>query len=259
MSPNTPLPLPERNFDVELSELREMQRRLFDDLAAGQHRFRRLARSVLAVQEQERRRIAREMHDGLGQNLTVLQHELETLVTATLDPTLAARSLRALELCRTILHDTRQLSRLLRPQILDDLGLAPALHWLSRSLSGPGGFQVEVHIDPELPVLGEDVDTMLFRVAQEALNNIVRHAAARSVAMRLHARDRHVHLLVMDDGKGCDARDAFQRATRGETTGLAAMRERVQLFGGDLQLDSHRGEGTQLRVSLPLDHGDTRA
>jgi signal transduction histidine kinase len=232
MTPSSPLPAT-RDFDAELGELRDLQRRLFADLAAGQHRFRRLARSVLAVQEQERRRIAREMHDGLGQNLTVLQHELEALVAASADAALAARSRRALELCRAILHDTRQLSRLLRPQILDDLGLAPALHWLSRSLAGPGGFEVELHIDPELPLLGEEVDTMLFRVAQEALNNIVRHAAARSVALRLHARGGEVHLLVMDDGHGCDADEAFRR--------------------------SSRGEGTQVRVRLPLEATESRA
>lgn len=259
MSPVPPPSSVQRDFDAELSELREMQRRLFTDLAAGQHRFRRLARSVLAVQEQERRRIAREMHDGLGQNLTVLQHELEALVAACTDAALAARSQRALDLCRAVLHDTRQLSRLLRPQILDDLGLDAALHWLTRSLSAPGGFEVEMHIDPELPRLGEEVDTMLFRVAQEALNNVTRHAGARSVVLRLHARAGQVHLLVMDDGRGCDASEAFARAGRGETTGLAAMRERVQLFGGELQFDSNRGEGAQLRVRLPLDQGDPRA
>lgn len=250
-------PNPSRNpqqLDQELADLRERQQRLFADLAAGQARFRRLARSVLSVQEQERRRLARELHDGLGQNLTVLQHELETLAANSYGRVDAqARAARALELCRSILSDTRQLSRLLRPQILDDLGLAPALNWLLRSLSAPGGFQTEMHVDPDLPVLGEEADTMLFRVAQEALNNVARHAHARSVVVRLHARDRQAHLLVMDDGAGCDPALAFARASQGETTGLAAMRERVQLFGGELRLLSTPGEGTQLRVSLPLD------
>jgi signal transduction histidine kinase len=251
--PITPLPAPVRDFEAELSELREMQRRLFSDLAAGQHRFRRLARSVLSVQEQERRRIAREMHDGLGQNLTVLQHELEGLVAASVDPVFEAGAARALALCRTILHDTRQLSRLLRPQILDDLGLGAALSWLLRSLAGSGGFEAELHLDPDLPALGEEVDTMLFRVAQEALNNIVRHAAARNVLLRLHVRKDEVQLLVIDDGRGCDPHEAFARAARGEATGLAAMRERVQLFGGELELHGRPGEGMRLRVRLPLD------
>jgi signal transduction histidine kinase len=249
----SPLATP-RALDAELADLRERQQRLFADLAAGQHRFQRLARSVLAVQEQERRRLARELHDGLGQNLTVLQHELEHIESASRhDAALAERSVRALDLCRAILHDTRHLSRLLRPQILDDLGLAPALNWLLRSLSEPGGFQAEMHIDPDLPRLGDEADTMLFRVAQEALNNIARHGCARNVALRLHARDGQVQLLVVDDGVGCDPERAFARAARGETTGLAAMRERVQLFGGELRLLSSPGEGTQLRVSLPLD------
>jgi two-component system sensor histidine kinase UhpB len=258
MSASTPLP--SLTLDKELAELRELQRRLFSDLASGQQRFRRLARSVLAVQEQERRRIAREMHDGLGQNLTVLQHELESLADdPEIGPALAPRAARALELCRAILHDTRQLSRLLRPQILDDLGLAPALNWLLRSLAGPGGFHSEIHIDPDLPALGEEFNTLLFRLAQEALNNVARHARARNVVLRLHMREGEVHLLVMDDGVGCESDDAFARAARGETTGLAAMRERVQLFGGELRLDSQHAEGTQLRVRLPFDPQDMLA
>jgi signal transduction histidine kinase len=260
MKPTSPLLPPGRSLDRELAELRERQQRLFADLASGQQRFRRLARSVLAVQEQERRRLARDLHDGLGQNLTVLQHELETLsgsVAAGTDQD--ARVQRALDLCRTILHDTRQLSRLLRPQILDDLGLGAALNWLLRSLSEPGGFQGELHIDPALPALGEEVDTMLFRVAQEALNNVARHARARHVAMRLQAREGEVHLWVMDDGIGCDPGQAFARSTHGDATGLSAMCERVQLLGGELRLLSSAGEGTQVRVRLPLDPPEAAA
>lgn len=255
----TPLPASGRAIDEELAELRGLQQRLFADLAAGQQRFRRLARSVLAVQEQERRRVARELHDGLGQNLTVLQHELEGFANAfRTDPVMGPRSDRALELCRSILNDTRQLSRLLRPQILDDLGLVPALNWLLRSSAEPGGFQGVLHIESELPTLGEEVDTVLFRVAQEALNNVARHARASNVALRVHSREGLVYLLVLDDGVGCDPAQAFERATQGETTGLAAMRERVQLFGGELRLHSSLGAGTQLRVSLPIGESEPR-
>lgn len=258
MNSTPPLASP-RALDRELAELRERQQRLFADLAAGQQRFRRLARSVIAVQEQERRRLARELHDGLGQNLTVLQHELEALANVSWGrPDSQARATRALELCRGILGDTRQLSRLLRPQILDDLGLEAALNWLLRTLSEPGGFQAEMHVDMDLPQLDEEASTMLFRVAQEALNNVARHAHARHVVLRVHARDGQVHLLVMDDGAGCDPATAFARSTKGETTGLAAMRERVQLIGGELRLLSHPGEGTQLRITLPLDPSEAR-
>lgn len=255
----TPMPISPRAIDTELAELRERQQRLFADLAAGQQRFRRLARSVLAVQEQERRRVARELHDGLGQNLTVLQHELEGLAAAFgNDPVMSPRAQRAIDLCRNILHDTRQLSRLLRPQILDDLGLVPALNWLLRSTSEPGGFQGVLHVDPELPALGEEIDTVLFRVAQESLNNVAKHARAANVALRLHAREGQVYLLILDDGVGCDQAHAFDRAARGESTGLAAMRERIQLFGGELRLHSTPGGGTQLRVSLPLGESESR-
>jgi two-component system NarL family sensor kinase len=248
------------NLESELSDLRERQQRLFADLAAGQLRFRRLARSVLAVQEQERRRLARELHDGLGQNLAVLKHDLEAMAASTShDEALTLLSAHALELCSAILEDTRQLSRLLRPQILDDLGLAAALNWLLRTLPKPGGFEAEMHVDADLSPLDEEASTLLFRVAQEALNNISRHAHAKNVVLRLSMREGFVRLLVMDDGIGYNPVDAFASSSRGESTGLAAMRERVQLFGGELHLNSIPGEGTQLRVNLPLDPADHNA
>ena len=256
MTPFTPLPAG-RSLDQELAEVRAEQKRLFADLAANQHHFRKLARSVLSVQEQERRRLARDLHDGVGQNLTALQHELEVLSQALgQNPDVGAACTRAQELCRTMLHDTRQLSRLLRPQILDDLGLPAALRWLMRTLSQPGGFEPELHIDAQLPALGDELDTTLFRVAQEALNNTVKHARARHVVLRLTARDGQVRLLLIDDGIGCDPIQALARASKGETTGLSAMAERVELLGGRLRLLSSPGEGTQILVSLQLDAGE---
>lgn len=233
-----------------LDAVRAQYRRLLERLEANEREFRRLGRAVWNVQEDERRRLARELHDGLGQNLTALKHRLSQLLDelpADAAP-LRERLATALDLCIESLQDTRQLSRLLRPPILDDLGLEPALRWLARSVSQSANFEVEVEIEP-LPTLHGELQTLLFRVAQEALNNAAKHAAARSVLLRLVARGGYLQLQVFDDGRSCDSRAAL----RGGGSGLSGMRERLRLYGGRLELHSAPGLGTRLRAVLPLE------
>ena len=262
---NRPTPKPESRAAPtegpvrdQLAALKAQQERLFAQLAHGQHHFKQLARSVWRVQEEERRRLARELHDGLGQNLTALKNKLDGITDdPALPPTLRARIADAGTLCAETLEDTRALSRMLRPQILDDLGLEAALGWLARSVGEAASLSVEV----EAGALGEPVDgdhaTLVFRVVQEALNNTARHARASHALVKVGTRERELHVLVADDGEGCDVATAFARGTRGESSGLGGMRERVALFGGRLSFVSEPGEGTQLRVVLPL--GEARA
>ena len=238
---------------AQLATLREQQERLFEQMQSGQRRFKQLARSVWRVQEDERRRLARELHDGIGQNLTALKHQLDALsrqVQGTHE--LAQRVQSAIELCGATLEDTRALSRLLRPQILDDLGLAAALRWLARSVGESAGFQTEVDVIGLPDPLDPELSTLCFRVVQEGLANAARHAKARHVLIRLAAREHALQLLVADDGVGCDPAAAFARSASGASTGLGGARERVALFGGRLQFISEPGTGTQLRVHLPL-------
>src|SRR4249919_2505863 len=147
---------------VALEQLRDRYRQLLVRLEDNQSQFQNLARSALRVQEDERRRIARELHDGIGQNLTALKHQLAVLqAQLPASATHHAAQLDAcIELCAQTLEDTRQLSRLLRPQVLDDLGLEAALHWLARSVPAPGKLQVAVHLDP-VPELDTEVQTLL--------------------------------------------------------------------------------------------------
>lgn len=236
----------------QLRRLRADQDRLFAELHAGEQHFRQLARSVWRVQEDERRRLARELHDGIGQNLTALRHRLENLAAhATLDAEAGAQLGTAIALCGTALEETRSLSRLLRPQILDDLGLEPALRWLARSVSESAGFEVELDLHLPEPGLDGELATLVFRLVQEGLNNVAKHAAARHAVVRLSARADPMQLLIVDDGRGCDAASAQARAVQGQSAGIVSMRERVRLFGGQLQFRSVPGEGTQLRVFLP--------
>lgn len=233
----------------EIGLLRRQYQSLLERLQRNERDFRRLARSVWQVQEDERRRLARELHDGIGQNLTALKHRLSQLrdsgdtQRAAFDQQLDT----AIALCADTLEDTRELSRLLRPPILDDLGLEPALRWLARSVDESSAMSIALEIEP-LPPLDGERQTLLFRVAQEALNNASKHAQAGHVLLRLIQRDGQVQLQVADDGRGCDP----QQALRSGGSGLGGMRERLRLYGGGLELHSAPGAGTRLRAVVPL-------
>lgn len=222
--------------------------RLIERLEANEREFRRLGRSVLRVQEDERRRLARDLHDGIGQNLTALKHRLAQLRDGVDDPALRESLDAAVGLCADTLEDTRELSRLLRPTILDDLGLEPALRWLGRSIGQSAGIGIAVEIEP-LPPLDGERQTLVFRVAQEALNNIAKHAQARSVLLRLVEREGRLQLQIVDDGVG------FDPSARPSGSGLSGMRERLRLFQGTLEVHSAPGHGTRLRAVVPLDGG----
>jgi signal transduction histidine kinase len=239
----------------QLQRLRQEQERLFVQLQEGEQHFKRLARSVWRVQEDERRRLARELHDGIGQNLTALRHRIDALSRmATCTGAAAEEVARALALCDTAIGDVRVLSRLLRPQILDDLGLEAALRWLARTASEGSASAIEVDVAGVPGDLDGDIATLVFRLAQEALNNAIKHAQAQNVVLRLSVRGAHLLLLIVDDGRGCSVEQAFAKSAGGESTGVTSMRERVRLFGGQFQFNAQPGQGVQIRVMLPLGH-----
>jgi len=244
-------------LNLRLAELMHRHSELFDRLRAEQQHFQRLARSVWRVQEDERRRLARELHDGIGQNLAALIHQIRAAVravpsqTATTHDALDALN-QAQALAQSTLEDTRALSRLLRPQILDDLGLEPALRWLVRTLSAAPGLHIRVDIDPLPQELDSDVATLIFRIAQESLGNVVKHAQAMSATLALRCDGEHLMLSISDDGRGCDPAAALAVSARGESTGLGGMRDRARLFGGEFALKSSPGAGCTITLRLPL-------
>jgi two-component system, NarL family, sensor histidine kinase UhpB len=196
------------------------------------------ARRALAAQEGERRRIARELHDEIGQALTSVVLQLDY----------AARSgdtaeiVHAREAVRTSLEDVRGIARRLRPEALDDLGLPSALAALTNDVRRRARLRVDRRIAPGLPPLQADEELVVYRVAQEALTNVARHAAARRASLALEVRDDRVELEVRDDGKGLDG------APLG--AGLLGMRERAVLIGADLEVTSVKGRGTTVRLRL---------
>jgi signal transduction histidine kinase len=218
---------------------------------------------VWRVQEEERRRLARELHDSVGPNLTAMIHLIASSLAA-LPPTpqsVALRDLlgRAHSIGESTLRDTREMSRLLRPQILDDLGLEQAMRWLVRSCSENHALDISLEFtDPPL-ALDSDRSTLVFRVAQEALNNIVRHAKANHVQVAFHADLQKATLLVLDDGRGCDMEAALTAGSSGTGFGLGGMRDRMRLFGGTLRTESTPGDGFRIDVMLPLQDVANRA
>jgi len=249
-APEPALPAADR-VELLAQSLREITRqneKLFGELLAGERRFRGLARSVWNVQEAERRRLARDLHDGIGQTLTALKQQLDVVEqsASALPETARARLRDAAELAAQALHETRELSRLLRPQILDDLGLEPALRWLTRTFSERTGLALEVDLVGIDGRLASDLETLAYRVVQEGLNNVAKHAGAGRAQVLARLEGGQLELVVADDGKGFDP-----KAPEGDGSGLRGMRDRVELFGGRIDIGSRTGKGTRIVARVP--------
>ncbi|WP_326799606.1 HAMP domain-containing sensor histidine kinase [Streptomyces sp. NBC_01808] len=203
---------------------------------------------ALSAQEAERRRIAQELHDEVGQSMTTVLLELKRAGERA--PEALREDLRrAQETTRESLEEVRRLARRLRPGVLEDLGLVSALTSLGADLAGHTGMRVERRLDPELPALDPDVELVLYRVAQAALTNVVRHAAADRVELSLVRTGAAVQLRVADDGRGVGAAR--------EGAGIRGMRERALLVGAALDVTRAPGGGTQVVLTVPA-HGRPR-
>lgn len=252
----SPLATPDPMHEI-VGRVRQITReneRLFARLIEGERRFRGLAKAVWKVQEDERRRLARELHDGLGQTLTALTHQLERLqskLTQGAPTELAPALADSVEIARGALQEIRELSRLLRPPVLDDLGLPAALSWLARSLGQRTGLKIEVDCAGLDKRLDAEIETVAFRLVQEALTNVLRHAAAERAWVAMSRSSGRLSLRVEDDGGGCDVEAAL--AGRPDASGLRGMRDRLELFGGRLELSSEKGLGTVVAATLRLD------
>lgn len=231
----------------------QAERRVRDDAS----RLRDLSRRLLEAQETERRRVARELHDDLGQALLTLRLNLQAIGSAQ-DPSVAGRVQEGLEVVSDAIARVRDLSLALRPSLLDDLGLVPALRWQMDSLAQRFGLSASIVVEPSEIEVPSDVATTCFRVAQGAMLNTARHAAASHLWVEVRRRDRTLCLVVRDDGIGFDVDATIQRARRGESLGLLSMIERVDLAGGEMEIDSGPGRGTTVEARLPLSQGAER-
>ena len=206
---------------------------------------REAARTALAAQEAERLRVARELHDEIGQTLTAVTIQAERAAEG--DPALAAAALRLVaDAVRDSLDEVRRIARELRPEALDDLGLVNALIALCRRIDAQDGPAVRRELQGSLPVLAPDVELVIYRIAQESLTNALRHSHAQTVDVSLRSDAEMITLRVADDGVGTP----MDLPT--DTAGIAGMRERALLVGGRLSIESRPGRGTEVHLSIPV-------
>jgi PAS domain S-box-containing protein len=211
-----------------------------------------LSRQLVEATEMERRTIARELHDQVGQALTAVQLNLQLLLRSPEVAGLAGKISDSLTGVTQVLEQVHDLSLDLRPSILDDLGLEAALRWYAYRQAERAGLQLKFRTDGLQRRLDTILETACFRIAQEAITNVVRHAQARTLRVELHATENTLALLVSDDGAGFEVADARQRAVHGASMGLLSMEERALLTGGALEFRSEPGTGTEVRGTFPL-------
>lgn len=227
--------------------------RLIEKIRIGLQRQRALSRRLLTAQEEERRRLAVELHDELGQVLTAVKINLESLSRPASGAPFTSMAATIVSVDEALLR-VRDMALDLRPSVLDDLGLAAALRWYVHRFARSGRIETHLSIDL-LPRLEPEVQTACFRVAQEALTNVDRHARATHVWIDLHVLDGALELGVRDDGIGFDVAAARVRAMSGASVGLLGMQERVSLLGGEYDIVQVPAGGTAVRARFPLPAG----
>jgi PAS domain S-box-containing protein len=226
--------------------------RLFAEVRTGREQLQGLSHRLIEVQETERRAIAGELHDEIGQALTLVKMNLQATQDAQADTSTAASLAESISIVEQALQQVRDLSLDLRPSLLDDLGLVAALRWYGARQARLAG--VSFHFTGRLPEerLPTMLETTCFRVAQEALTNVVRHAQAQHVWVDVQLQDAALRLTIRDDGIGFDPHTAQERARYGNSFGLLGMRERVVIAGGTIQYISAPERGTKVVAHFPL-------
>ena len=210
---------------------------------------------ILVAQEEERKRIARDLHDDTSQSLLLLTHQLDAIAS---DPKnkLAEPVREKLNQVYNLAVDTlgslRRYAQELRPAILDDMGLVAALEWMADKLITEDGIDADVQLDMQRQALPHEVQLVLFRIGQEALGNVKRHAEASKVVIRLESRAGDIKMTIVDNGKGLAQIQVSDLSSAGKL-GIMGMRERAQLLGGTLSIESELGKGTAVIVMIPLE------
>jgi len=226
---------------------------LFETVRQKEVELRKLSHLRAQAQEESLRAMSRELHDGFGQVLTVISMDLGMLERARdLDaPALRARLRDVRDQISRLMQDVRTMSQVLRPPMLD-FGLVPTLHWFVEKFTESSEIEVRLRTPPEETRLPPPVELLLYRVAQEALTNVAKHARARHVDVELAVQDARVTLSVADDGVGFEV-DRFRRTPSLAGVGLLGMRERVAYYHGELDIRSRPNAGVRIRVAIPLD------
>lgn len=228
--------------DRELTQLSTTINEMLDTLAASRERMRKLGAEVVYSEERERAQVARELHDTVGQTLAAASFQVSAVAHEIGNHPASPRLAEVRELLRTGIEEIRNVSRSLHPRVTTDLGLPSALEALGDATRQRSLVDVRVNVDIAGGVIPPAVSATLYRVAQEALRNVERHADAGQATVTLRARPGYVELEVSDDGRGVDGPLEKKRAS----SGFAAMRERLSLAGGELHIDTAKDRGTRV-------------
>lgn len=243
----------------------ELEQRVTERTAAlsdANERLRILSRRLMEIQELERRAIARDLHDEIGQALTAIKlnlRELRDLQEPSNGAAVEKQIADSLEILDQVLQHVRSLALDLRPSLLDELGLVPALRWYVGRQADRAGWDVEFCADGITTRPSPDVEIACFRLTQEALTNVARHAEAEKVEVRLEMNHRELTLIIRDDGRGFDPLLIRSGGFAGTSIGLSGMEERVRLAGGQIVIRSATAMGTEIRASFPLGPEQDRA
>jgi len=229
---------------VYLFRLEKEASQRFDEAMRAEAELKELSARLVRAQEEERRALSRELHDELGQSFSAIAMETGNLLDLPWEPDARARLEAIRDLAGKGVDLTRNMSLLLRPSMLDDFGLVPALNWQVRETTRRTGMRVHLIADEGADDLPEEHKTCIYRIVQEALTNAARHARARNAQVTVRDEPERIHVTIQDDGGGFDT-----RRVRG--LGLLGMQERVSHLGGHFEVDSSPGRGTAVRVELP--------
>jgi len=218
--------------------------------------LRRLSNRMMTMQDEERRRIAREIHDGLGQELAAAKMILDGILAKDSSPTMRQASVEASQLIDRAIQQVRTISHLLHPPLLDEVGLVSALRWFLEGLSERSGIRMALEVDPpDLGRLRSELETAIFRIVQEALTNMFRHSGARNGSVTLIRKDGIIVVTVRDDGKGIEEQ-VIQLRPESVGVGIGGMRQRVTELGGSLRL-ANANPGTIVEVIIPAVRQDS--
>ncbi|WHZ22497.1 MAG: Two-component system sensor histidine kinase [Nitrospira sp.] len=220
-------------------------------LREAHERMQALSQQLMEVQESERRRLALDLHDEIGQALTVVKMNLQTIQRCRDTSDIANLLKDSSTVIDQTLHHVRDLSLELRPSLLDDLGLVPAVRWYLSRQAERAGWNLDVQVDESLSP-PQSVAIACFRVIQEAVTNVIRHSNATRITVSLQKHEGDLLLLIRDNGRGFEVQKALAEATSGQSMGLLGMQERIRFLNGTISIDSNPGHGTEVRVRVPL-------
>jgi signal transduction histidine kinase len=236
------------------------QAKLYERLRKARERYRKLTRQILVAQEDERKRLARELHDETSQTLSGLTLQLQALAEMAEksggDAEVVSRLKKVQSLAVQVHTEIRRLMADLRPSLLDTLGLVPAIRQLADTRLRPLDINVSVKITGKERRLDPEVETGLFRVAQGSIGNIIEHSKAKNTVIAVEYQDNELVLRITDDGQGFDVSGVTDVEESGRGRGLFSMRERIMLLGGTASVESRLGQGTTVWARVPIGSGE---